>query len=86
VAEVNEYANQRRTLRRAATLIRRIDSFLDGKLEEEGVPARVLAGDLLELANDLTMFEAMERVRGIAADEHSVKVGEPLRVIEGGTA
>jgi hypothetical protein len=76
----------RNSLRRAVKLINRLDVFCDGKLEEGGIPAKQIAADLLELSNDLVMYEAVERIHEMhLEDTHSMRVREPgLRVLEGG--
>lgn len=87
---MTNHAEHRATLRRAATLIRRIDRFTDGRLSEDDVPARVIALELHAIANYLMDLEAIERVRETAEAEMGSRkapaFGEygQLQVYEGG--
>lgn len=79
------YEAQRKTLRRAERLIRKLDRFADGKLVEDGVPAQEIALELSQIANDLVVLEAIERVRPLAFECNVDESAGMAEVVDIGT-
>jgi hypothetical protein len=83
----------RHRLHLAAKLLRRLDRMVDGgkvDIEGDAVRLRELAGDLVDIAADLALAEALERVTALHNDDFNKRVdllaGAPLRLIRGGDA